>query len=68
MEVNISAFIATALFILIPTAFLLILYVRTAGQNNWYKRGEFIDKGASEGGKIENNSYYFSVFLPSPGH
>nr|ABU93680.1 photosystem II protein M [Aneura sp. Shaw 697] len=34
MEVNISAFIATALFISIPTAFLLILYVRTAGQSN----------------------------------
>jgi photosystem II PsbM protein len=30
MEVNILAFIATALFILIPTAFLLILYVQTA--------------------------------------
>nr|ARV78277.1 photosystem II protein M [Aneura pinguis]ASN73853.1 photosystem II protein M [Aneura pinguis]WGO58387.1 photosystem II protein M [Aneura pinguis]WGO58473.1 photosystem II protein M [Aneura pinguis]WGO58559.1 photosystem II protein M [Aneura pinguis] len=34
MEVNISAFIATALFISIPTAFSLILYVRTAGQSN----------------------------------
>jgi len=34
MEVNISAFIATAPSILIPTAFLLILYVRTASQNN----------------------------------
>lgn len=34
MEVNISAFIATALSISIPTAFLLILYVRTAGQNS----------------------------------
>nr|YP_009668204.1 photosystem II protein M [Bazzania praerupta]QCW58980.1 photosystem II protein M [Bazzania praerupta] len=35
MEVNISAFIATALFIPIPTAFLLIPYVRTtASQNN----------------------------------
>nr|QWW92170.1 photosystem II protein M [Acrolejeunea sandvicensis] len=34
MEVNISAFIATALFILIPTAFLLILYVKTAGEAN----------------------------------
>nr|YP_009988008.1 photosystem II protein M [Phlegmariurus phlegmaria]QFK69588.1 PsbM [Pogonatum inflexum]QNL17818.1 photosystem II protein M [Phlegmariurus phlegmaria]QYB18376.1 photosystem II protein M [Sphaerocarpos texanus]WRK67999.1 PsbM [Phylloglossum drummondii] len=34
MEVNILAFIATALFILIPTAFLLILYVQTASQNN----------------------------------
>lgn len=32
MEVNILAFIATALFILIPTAFLLILYVQTASQ------------------------------------
>nr|QCD15683.1 photosystem II protein M [Osmunda japonica] len=34
MEVNILAFIATALFILIPTAFLLIPYVQTAAQNN----------------------------------
>nr|YP_009667629.1 photosystem II protein M [Cololejeunea lanciloba]QCW58405.1 photosystem II protein M [Cololejeunea lanciloba] len=34
MEVNISAFIATALFILVPTAFLLILYVKTAGESN----------------------------------
>jgi photosystem II PsbM protein len=31
MEVNILAFIATALFILIPTAFLIILYVKTEG-------------------------------------
>nr|NP_683771.1 photosystem II protein M [Chaetosphaeridium globosum]Q8MA15.1 RecName: Full=Photosystem II reaction center protein M; Short=PSII-M [Chaetosphaeridium globosum]AAM96549.1 M protein of photosystem II [Chaetosphaeridium globosum] len=29
MEVNILAVIATALFVLIPTAFLLILYVKT---------------------------------------
>nr|QDH07053.1 photosystem II protein M [Miscanthus sinensis] len=28
MEVNILAFIATALFILVPTAFLLIIYVK----------------------------------------
>nr|YP_010548128.1 photosystem II protein M [Microchloa indica]UYL24366.1 photosystem II protein M [Microchloa indica] len=34
MEVNILAFIATALFILIPTAFLLIIYVKTASQND----------------------------------
>nr|UPO65743.1 photosystem II protein M [Euastrum ansatum] len=34
MEVNILAVIATALFIIIPTAFLLILYVRTASQPN----------------------------------
>nr|YP_009032818.1 photosystem II protein M [Osmundastrum cinnamomeum]AHA59551.1 photosystem II protein M [Osmundastrum cinnamomeum] len=34
MEVNILAFIATALFILIPTAFLLIPHVQTAAQNN----------------------------------
>jgi photosystem II PsbM protein len=32
MEVNILAFIATALFILVPTAFLLIIYVKIAGQ------------------------------------
>jgi photosystem II PsbM protein len=32
MEVNISAFMATALFIIIPTAFLIILYVKTEGQ------------------------------------
>ena len=34
MEVNIFAFIATALFILVPTAFLLIIYVKTVSQNN----------------------------------
>jgi photosystem II PsbM protein len=32
MEVNILAFIAIALFILIPTAFLIVLYVKTASQ------------------------------------
>jgi photosystem II PsbM protein len=32
MEVNILAFIATALFVLIPTAFLIVLYVKTASQ------------------------------------
>ncbi|AET02516.1 photosystem II reaction center protein PsbM [Medicago truncatula] len=30
MEANILAFIATALFILVPTDFLLITYVKTA--------------------------------------
>nr|YP_009116213.1 PsbM [Orthotrichum rogeri]YP_010188953.1 PsbM [Orthotrichum stellatum]AJD22527.1 PsbM [Orthotrichum rogeri]QZJ47756.1 PsbM [Orthotrichum stellatum] len=34
MEVNILAFLATALFILIPTAFLLILYVQTVSQGS----------------------------------
>nr|AJB98459.1 photosystem II protein M [Helminthostachys zeylanica] len=34
MEVNILAFIATALPTPIPTAFLLILHVQTATQNN----------------------------------
>jgi photosystem II PsbM protein len=34
MEVNILAVIATALFIIIPTAFLLILYVKTESQNS----------------------------------
>eukprot|EP01025_Chloroclados_australasicus_P037454 TRINITY_DN38231_c1_g3_i4.p3 TRINITY_DN38231_c1_g3~~TRINITY_DN38231_c1_g3_i4.p3 ORF type:complete len:103 (-),score=0.54 TRINITY_DN38231_c1_g3_i4:92-400(-) len=33
MEVNILGLMATALFILIPTAFLLILYVKTESQN-----------------------------------
>lgn len=32
MEVNILAFIATMLFILVPTAFLLIIYVKTISQ------------------------------------
>ena len=31
MDVNILGLMATALFIIIPTAFLLILYVKTAG-------------------------------------
>ncbi|KAJ0959508.1 putative photosystem II PsbM [Helianthus anomalus] len=34
MEVNILAFIATALFILVPTAFLLIIYVKTLKKSN----------------------------------
>jgi photosystem II PsbM protein len=34
MEVNILGLIATTLFILIPTAFLLILYVKTASQED----------------------------------
>nr|ARQ82218.1 photosystem II protein M [Avrainvillea mazei]AYJ22378.1 photosystem II protein M [Avrainvillea sp. HV04061] len=32
MEVNILGVIATMLFIIIPTAFLLILYVKTASE------------------------------------
>nr|YP_009546049.1 photosystem II protein M [Glaucocystis incrassata]ASQ40110.1 photosystem II protein M [Glaucocystis incrassata] len=32
MEVNILGVIATALFVLIPTAFLIILYVQTVSQ------------------------------------
>jgi photosystem II PsbM protein len=34
MEVNILGLIATALFIIIPTSFLLILYVKTAAVQN----------------------------------
>nr|YP_010290860.1 photosystem II protein M [Gahnia tristis]ULQ66017.1 photosystem II protein M [Gahnia tristis] len=34
MEVNILAFIGTALLILIPTSFLLIIYVKTISQND----------------------------------
>ncbi|KAF8762286.1 hypothetical protein HU200_009629 [Digitaria exilis] len=34
MEVNILAFIATALFILVPTTFLLIIYIKKASQND----------------------------------
>nr|QYB21694.1 photosystem II protein M [Lagarostrobos franklinii]BBF90873.1 photosystem II M protein [Lagarostrobos franklinii] len=34
MEVNILAFLAVALFISVPTAFLIILYVKTISQNN----------------------------------
>jgi photosystem II PsbM protein len=34
MEVNILAVIATALFIIIPTSFLLILYVQTAARES----------------------------------
>lgn len=30
MEVNLLGYIATALFVLIPTAFLILLYVQTA--------------------------------------
>nr|DAD25510.1 TPA_asm: hypothetical protein HUJ06_026974 [Nelumbo nucifera]DAD25517.1 TPA_asm: hypothetical protein HUJ06_026981 [Nelumbo nucifera]DAD25676.1 TPA_asm: hypothetical protein HUJ06_027140 [Nelumbo nucifera] len=31
------AFIATALFILVPTAFLLIIYVKTVSQNDSFE-------------------------------
>ena len=34
MEVNILGLMATALFIIIPTAFLLILYVKTASEQS----------------------------------
>nr|YP_009185079.1 M protein of photosystem II [Characiochloris acuminata]ALO63294.1 M protein of photosystem II [Characiochloris acuminata] len=34
MEVNIFGLTATALFILIPTSFLLILYVKTASTSD----------------------------------
>jgi photosystem II PsbM protein len=34
MKINILAFIATALFILVPIAFLLIIYVKTVDQND----------------------------------
>ncbi|KAL5776799.1 hypothetical protein ACOSP7_009725 [Xanthoceras sorbifolium] len=34
LRINILAFIATALFILIPTAFLLIIYVKTVSQSD----------------------------------
>ena len=34
MEVNILAFIATTLFVLVPTAFLLIIYVKTVSQSD----------------------------------
>nr|YP_010760135.1 photosystem II protein M [Cuscuta vandevenderi]WEY30106.1 photosystem II protein M [Cuscuta vandevenderi] len=34
MEINIFAFSATALLILFPTAFLLIIYVKTISQSN----------------------------------
>lgn len=34
MEVNILAFIATALFVLVPTAFLIIIYVKTVSETS----------------------------------
>ncbi|KAL2605606.1 hypothetical protein AAZX31_09G155000 [Glycine max] len=34
MEVNILAFIAIALFILVPIAFLIIIYVKTVSQSD----------------------------------
>ena len=37
MEVNILGLIATALFIIIPTSFLLILYVKTASQESEFQ-------------------------------
>ncbi|TYH44170.1 hypothetical protein ES332_D11G175100v1 [Gossypium tomentosum] len=35
MEINILAFIATTLFILVPTVFLLIIYVKTVNQSDY---------------------------------
>lgn len=35
-EVNILAFIAIVLFISVPTAFLLIIYVKTVSESNWF--------------------------------
>lgn len=34
MEINILGLLATVLFILIPTAFLIIIYAGSRGQNN----------------------------------
>ncbi|PHT29228.1 Photosystem II reaction center protein M [Capsicum baccatum] len=34
MELNILAFVATALFILVPTSFLLIIYVKIVSEND----------------------------------
>nr|QYB22286.1 photosystem II protein M [Prumnopitys andina]BBF91219.1 photosystem II M protein [Prumnopitys andina] len=34
MEVNIAAFLAVALFISVPTAFLIIIYVKTVSESN----------------------------------
>ncbi len=34
METNILGLIATALFVIIPTSFLLILFVKTEAQNS----------------------------------
>ncbi|KAK8278557.1 hypothetical protein V6Z11_D09G049700 [Gossypium hirsutum] len=34
MEVNILVFIATMMFILVPTTFLLIIYVKTVSQSD----------------------------------
>nr|YP_009113721.1 photosystem II M protein [Zamia furfuracea]YP_009113858.1 photosystem II M protein [Stangeria eriopus]AFM54163.1 PsbM [Zamia furfuracea]AFR45368.1 photosystem II M protein [Zamia furfuracea]AFR45506.1 photosystem II M protein [Stangeria eriopus]BAR93286.1 photosystem II M protein [Zamia furfuracea]BAR93372.1 photosystem II M protein [Stangeria eriopus] len=34
MEVNILAFLAIVLFISVPTAFLLIIYVKTVSESN----------------------------------
>nr|QYB22399.1 photosystem II protein M [Saxegothaea conspicua]BBF91249.1 photosystem II M protein [Saxegothaea conspicua] len=34
MEVNIAAFLAVALFISVPTAFLIIIYVKTISGSN----------------------------------
>ncbi|NJL00532.1 MAG: photosystem II reaction center protein M [Spirulinaceae cyanobacterium RM2_2_10] len=34
MEVNNLGFVASILFVLVPTVFLLILYIQTASQNS----------------------------------
>ncbi|RYR41113.1 hypothetical protein Ahy_A08g037510 [Arachis hypogaea] len=62
MEVNILAFIATALFILVPTAFLLIIYVKT--KSNFEKRGKK-GKGVLKG--VPRSKFNSLVDQATPG-
>ena len=60
-DVNILGVIATALFIIIPTSFLIILYVKSASEGN-VSGGfsqEYYDKSKARGDKKTNESAIF---------
>eukprot|EP00951_Prasinocladus_malaysianus_P040143 scaffold457405_cov40-Prasinocladus_malaysianus.AAC.1 len=61
LEVNILGLIATALFIIIPTAFLLTLYVKSSSEKNvsgGFSQSYF-DESKSQGKKKTNLSAKF---------
>ncbi|KAI7998866.1 DNA-directed RNA polymerase subunit beta [Camellia lanceoleosa] len=73
MEVNILAFVATALFIIVPIAFLLIIYVKTIRDIHPSHYGRICPIDTSEGinvGLIGSLSIHVKIghwgFLESP--
>lgn len=62
-DINILGVIATALFIIIPTSFLIILYVKSASEGNvsgGFSQG-YYDKSKSQGNKKTNEAAIFKV-------